>query len=144
MAKLPHTRAAMRVFYAFWQVAELAAGYRYTTGQRNGGGIHDMVGDAVCLQKPMEPEAFATGFIATDHRRGFRETEATFGLGNFVEHVLWLPCGHGALTRLLTRPGGEAELPSFFTQFKGHKQDTCCRALLHIASRWGGHGLSPP
>ena len=31
MAKLPHTRAAMRVFYAFWQVAELAAGYRYTT-----------------------------------------------------------------------------------------------------------------
>src|SRR5262249_22350099 len=31
MAKLPHTRAAMRVFYTFWQVAELAAGYRYTT-----------------------------------------------------------------------------------------------------------------
>ena len=31
MAKLPHTCAAMRVFYAFWQVAELAAGYRYTT-----------------------------------------------------------------------------------------------------------------
>jgi len=41
MAKLPHTRAAMRVFYAFWQVAELAAGYRYTTfkfGDRGGSG----------------------------------------------------------------------------------------------------------
>jgi hypothetical protein len=31
MAKLPHTRAEMRAFYAIWQVAELAAGYRYTT-----------------------------------------------------------------------------------------------------------------
>jgi hypothetical protein len=31
-----------------------------------------MVGDAVGLQKPMEPEAFTPGFIATDHRRGFR------------------------------------------------------------------------
>jgi hypothetical protein len=31
MAQLPHTRAAMRAFYAVWQVAELAAGYRYTT-----------------------------------------------------------------------------------------------------------------
>src|SRR5215471_19726915 len=31
MAKLPHIRAAMRAFYTVWQVAELAAGYRYTT-----------------------------------------------------------------------------------------------------------------
>src|SRR5215831_14567527 len=31
MAQLPHTRAEMRALYAVWQVAELAAGYRYTT-----------------------------------------------------------------------------------------------------------------
>ena len=33
MAKLPHTRAAMRALYPVWQVAELAAGYRYTTAR---------------------------------------------------------------------------------------------------------------
>src|SRR5215470_16957759 len=44
MAKLPHTRAAMRVFYAFWQVAELAAGYRYTT--RSISGAHRVVLDS--------------------------------------------------------------------------------------------------
>src|SRR5207245_2185431 len=32
MAKPPHTRAAMRALYPVCQVAELAAGYRYTTG----------------------------------------------------------------------------------------------------------------
>src|SRR6266704_6288816 len=31
MAKPPHTRAAMRAFYPVCQVAELAAGYGYTT-----------------------------------------------------------------------------------------------------------------
>ena len=81
-----------------------------------------MVGDPVRLQKPMQPEAFAPRFIATDHGRRFRQTQAAFGLGDFVEHALLLPCGHGALTRLLTMARGEAELPGFFTQFKGHKQ----------------------
>src|SRR5712692_2903621 len=32
--KPPHTRAEMRVFYPVCQVAELAAGYRYTTVRR--------------------------------------------------------------------------------------------------------------
>src|SRR6266853_5714537 len=31
MAKPPHTRAAMRAFYPVCQIAELAAGYGYTT-----------------------------------------------------------------------------------------------------------------
>jgi hypothetical protein len=31
MAKPPHIRAEMRAFYPVCQVAELAAGYRYTT-----------------------------------------------------------------------------------------------------------------
>ena len=34
MAKLPHTRAAMRAFYPVCQVAELAAGYGYTTARQ--------------------------------------------------------------------------------------------------------------
>src|SRR5262252_4298441 len=33
MAKPPHTRAAMRAFYPVCQVAELAAGYGYTTSE---------------------------------------------------------------------------------------------------------------
>jgi len=31
MTKPPQTGDEMRVFYPIWQVAELAAGYRYTT-----------------------------------------------------------------------------------------------------------------
>jgi hypothetical protein len=31
MAKLPHTRAEMRVFYPVFRWRELAAGWRYTT-----------------------------------------------------------------------------------------------------------------
>ena len=50
-----------------------------------------MVGDALGLHKPMEPEAFATGFIATDYRRCVRQTQATFGLGDFVEHLVVKP-----------------------------------------------------
>ena len=34
MAKPPHTRAAMRALYPVCQVAELAAGYGYTTPHR--------------------------------------------------------------------------------------------------------------
>ena len=46
-----------------------------------------MVGDPLRLQKAMQPEAFTTRFIATDHRRGFRQTKAAFGLGDFLEHA---------------------------------------------------------
>jgi hypothetical protein len=103
-----------------------------------------MVGHPVPLQTPMQPEAFAPHFIATHHRGAFRQTQTAFGLGDFVEHTLLLPCGHGALARLLPMPGGAAELPRFFTEFKSYKQSVRCCALLPVASRWGGHRLSPP
>ena len=35
MAKLPHTRAAMRGLDAVWQIAAYAAGERYTTATRS-------------------------------------------------------------------------------------------------------------
>src|SRR5215475_2699713 len=82
----------------------------------NGGGIHHMVRDPVLLQKPMQPEAVATRFIATHHGSAFWQTHAVFGRGDVVEHMLLLPCGHSTLTRLLTMARGAAELPSFFTQ----------------------------
>jgi hypothetical protein len=37
------------------------------------------------LQKAMQPEAFTTGFITAHHWRGFRQTKALFGLGDFLE-----------------------------------------------------------
>src|SRR5262249_19891865 len=61
-----------------------------------------MVGEALCLQKPMQPEAFTPRFIATHHGGRVRQTQAAFGLGDFGEHTLVVTCGHGALTRLLT------------------------------------------
>ena len=77
-----------------------------------------MIGDPVPLQKPMEPEAFAPRFMATDDGGRVRQTHTAFGLGDFVKHTLLLTCGHGALARLLPMPGGEAELPGFLTEFK--------------------------
>ena len=92
-----------------------------------------MVGDPVRLQKPMQPEAFATRFIATDHGGRVRQTQAAFGVGDCVEHALVLPCAHGTLARLLAMARREAELPGFFTQFKGHKQrDLGCVTILRI------------
>ena len=103
-----------------------------------------MVRDPVRLQKPMQPEAFATRFIATDHGRCCRQTQAAFGLGDFVEHVRLLPGAHSALTRFLTMTCGQAELPGFFTQFKGHKQGTLCYRILRMTGRYSRHWLAPP
>src|SRR6266436_3485773 len=137
---LPHVTLTLLVPHQHTQqlahVQPIALGAPPPAVDLDGGGIYHMVRDALCLQKPMEPEAFATGFIATHHQRCFRQTHAAFGLGDFVEHALLLPCGHGALTRLLTMPCGEAQLPGFFTEFKSYKQGTLYWALLHVASRW--------
>jgi hypothetical protein len=48
-------------------VQPIALGPTPTAVDLNRGGIHDMVGDAVGLQKPMQPDAFTTRFITTDH-----------------------------------------------------------------------------
>src|SRR2546428_6110194 len=92
----------------------------------------------------MPPEAFTPRFLATDHEGRVRQTQAAVGLGDFVEHAFRLSRGHGALARLLTMPRGEAELPGFFTQFKGHKQGPGWCVTRLMVSRCGGHGLSPP
>src|SRR5881398_2621463 len=128
----------------FAHVQPIALGSTTAPVDLNGGGIHHMVGDPVPLQKPMQPEAFATRFIATDHCRCFRQTQAAFGLDNFVEHALLLPCGHGALARLLPMARGEAELQGFFTQCKGHKQRSFYCVLRLMVGHCSCHGLSPP
>jgi hypothetical protein len=46
-----------------------------------------MIGDAWRLQKARPPKACTTCFIATDHRRGFRQAKASFGLGNFLAYA---------------------------------------------------------
>src|SRR4029450_1144262 len=92
----------------------------------------------------MQPEPFAPRFITTDYGCRFRQTQAALSLGDFVEHALLLTCGHGTLARLLTRANGEAELPGFFTQFEGHKQDRLSCAIMRVGGRCGDHELSPP
>src|SRR5262249_52239435 len=110
----------------------------------NRGGIHHMVGDALRVQKAMEPEAVTTGFLATDDRCACRQTKASFGLSDFLEQARLVARGDSALTRLLTRPRSEAQLPGVFTQFKGHKQATLGCGTILIMGRCRGHGLSPP
>jgi hypothetical protein len=145
---LPHVMLTLLVPHQHTQqlahVQPITLGATTAAVHLNGGGIHHLVGDPMRLQKSVQPEPFATCSIATDYGGRFRQTQAAFGLGDFVEHTFLMSRGHGALARLLPMPGGEAKLPGFFTQFKGHKQGPLCLALLHIASRWGGHGLSPP
>jgi hypothetical protein len=96
------------------------------------------------LQKAMEPEAFTTGFVATDHRRDFRETKASFGLGYFVEHARLVTRCDTPLTWLVTVTGGETKLPGLFTQFKRHKQGARRCGIMAVVSRCRRHGLSPP
>ena len=43
-----------------------------------------MVRDPVPLQKPMEPEAFTTRFIATHHRSRFRQIQAACDTAKFA------------------------------------------------------------
>jgi hypothetical protein len=145
---LPHLALAMVIAHEhaqqFAHVQPIAFGSTTAPVDLNGGGIHHWVGAPVPLQKPMQPEAFATRFIATDHCRCVRQTQAAFGLDNFVEHALLLPCGHGTLARLLPMARREAELPGFFTQFKGHKQRSLFGVLRLMVGRCGCHKLSPP
>jgi putative transposase len=86
-----------------------------------------------------------TSWVKAKYHGGvFRQTHTAFGVGDCVEHALLLPCGHGALARLLTMARREAELPGFFTQFKGHKQCRLGCVLMLIVGRCGCHGLCPP
>ena len=103
-----------------------------------------MVGDPVCLQQAMQPEAYTTSFITTDHQRGLRQTKALFGLGDFLEQARLVARCATPLTWLLTTTRGETELPGFFAQFKGHKQDMLSCGIMRIVGRGGHHGLSPP
>src|SRR2546422_2012941 len=74
-----------------------------------------------------------------------REIErASFGLGDFLEQAPLVARCDSALTRFLTRPRGEAQLPGVFTQFKGHKQETLGCGTILMVGRCRGHGLSPP
>jgi hypothetical protein len=136
---LPHVTRTLFVPHQHTQqlahVQPIALGATPTAVDLTGGGIHDMGRDPVSLQKPLQPEAFATRFITTDHGGRGRQTQAAFGLGDFVEHALLLPRSHGALARLLTIARREAELPGFFTQFKGHKQGALCCGILRMAGR---------
>src|SRR5262249_16825933 len=124
-------------------VQPIALGSALATIDFNGGGIDYLVGDPLRLQKAMQPEAFTTRFITTHHRCGFRQTKASFGLGDFLEHARLMTRCDSALTRLLTMARGETELPGFFTQFKGHKQDTLGCGIM-LSGGHCGHGLSPP
>src|SRR2546430_2483082 len=103
-----------------------------------------MDGDPVCLQKTMEPKALAARFIATHHRRRFRETQAGCGLGYFIEQALCVTCCHGAFAWVVTMARGATELPRFFTQLEGHKQSRLRCAIMRVVGRCGHHGFAPP
>jgi hypothetical protein len=64
MAKPPHTRAEMRAFYAVWQVAELAADYRYTTPTTKSGGISEFSRHCfITTERPTTPLFRVTGIV---------------------------------------------------------------------------------
>src|ERR671916_1242498 len=92
----------------------------------------------------MQPESFSPCFIATDYGRHFWQAKAVFGLGNFVEHTLWITRSHVALARFLTWASREAELPGLFAQFKGHKQGHLGYITIRLVGRCGCHWLFPP
>src|SRR5262245_31794192 len=124
-------------------VAPIALGPTLAPADLNGRGVHPMMGEPRRQQKPMEPKPFAPGCVATDHGGRFWQAKTAFSLGDCVEHALLMPRGPATLTGLLTRPCRKAELPVFFTQFKGHAQRRLGWVLLPIVCRWRCHELSP-
>jgi hypothetical protein len=90
---------------------------------RNRGGIDHLLGEPLGLSKAMQPEAFATGVITTDHGRSFRQSKAPVSLGEVWEQARLVTRCDRALTRLVPRPRGAAELPGLCTQCKRHQQD---------------------
>jgi hypothetical protein len=91
----------------------------------------------------MQPEAIAARFIAAHHRRGGGEPEALFRLSDFVGQPLEVARRNIAFARLLAMPGGEAELPGAFTEFKGQIQDGLGFVILSSVGRCRLHKLPP-
>jgi len=84
-----------------------------------------------CACKTDAPEAFATRFIATDH--GCVQADpGAFGLGDFVEQALLMPCGHGR-SRGFDHGPCEAEFPGLFTQFKARNS---VASVVVLCSWW--------
>src|SRR5687767_11679742 len=125
-------------------VQRIALGPTLATIDLHRGGIYHGVEDPLCLQKPMQPEAFAARFVTTDHRRGVAQTKARFSLGHFVEQAFSVTCRHSAFAWFVTMTNAEAELPGLFTQLEGHKQYRCRCVIRLVTGRCGHHGLSPP
>jgi hypothetical protein len=115
-----------------------------TTIDCKGGGIHHGVREPLRLPKTVQPATFPARFIATHHWRGVGEAKALFGLGDFLKEARLVTRCDTPLTWLLTMPWGETELPGFFAQCKGYKQDTLRCGILRLVGRCGHHGLSPP
>jgi hypothetical protein len=97
-------------------ISPIALGATLATVDCKGRGIDHMLGDPLGLQKAVEPEAFTTGFRTTHHRRGFRQTKASFGLVDFLEHARLVARGDAPFAWFLTMARGETKLPGLFTQ----------------------------
>jgi hypothetical protein len=113
---IPHQHA-----HQLSDVQRLALGPTLATIDLNRGGIDYRVGEALGLQKTMQPEAFAARLVAADHRRGGAQTKARFGMSHCVEQAFEITCRHGAFAWLWPMTRAEAELPGICTQPKGHK-----------------------
>ena len=75
----------MRVFYAVWQVAELAAGYRYTTGRFTG-----QVGTILLFEEPMQPKAPRARVLLLQVQHVFEqwERQLVVGMGDGASPVV--------------------------------------------------------
>ena len=80
---IPHQHAQQ-----FADVSRIALGPTLATVDCDRGRIHHMGGDALGLQKAMQPEALASRFVTTSPWRGIREAKARFGVGDFVAQAL--------------------------------------------------------
>jgi hypothetical protein len=147
MHHAPHVPFAMVKAHQHGQqlahVQPITLGPTLATIDRNRGGIHPMVGEALRLPIAMQPEAFTPRFIATHHRRAFGSTKAFFGLRHFLEHARLVTRCDTPLTWFLTVARGATELPGLFTQCKRHKEDALRCGIMGVVGRCR-HGLSPP
>src|SRR2546422_11048067 len=82
---LPHLTLTLRIPHQHTQqrahVQPIAFGPPPPAVDLNSGGIQTIVGDALCLQKPMAPEALPTRLITTYPPRRLPQAPTTCGPG---------------------------------------------------------------
>lgn len=111
----------------------------------NAGRVHHQVLDTVSQEVAVEPEAVASGLVATENTGILGEAEALASAGDFLLEGRKVSSRDDMLAGWLSQPDGEAEAPLLVAQFKSEIQGRLGDRFVHrrYLSENRTTGLSP-